>query len=103
VPVGHALVLVRDIEHLRLGKIIADELQADRRDALKDFLKAQGIGTLIQWGGKAVHQWERLGFNVHLPKTEKFFERCIMLPMNVYLSDSEVHYVCDQVHAFYRG
>jgi len=79
------------------------ELQADRRDALKDFLKAQGIGTLIQWGGKAVHQWERLGFTVHLPKTEKFFERCIMLPMNVFLSDDEVHYVCDQVHAFYRG
>lgn len=79
------------------------ELQADRRDALKEFLKAQGIGTLIQWGGKAVHQWERLGFNVHLPQTERFFERCIMLPMNVFLTDSEVHYVCDQVHAFYRG
>jgi dTDP-4-amino-4,6-dideoxygalactose transaminase len=79
------------------------ELQADRRDALKDHLKAQGIGTLIQWGGKAVHQWERLGFNVHLPKTEKFFERCIMLPMNVFLSDDEVHYVCDQVRTFYRG
>jgi dTDP-4-amino-4,6-dideoxygalactose transaminase len=79
------------------------ELQADRRDVLKEFLKSQGIGTLIQWGGKAVHQWERLGFSVHLPRTERFFERCIMLPMNMFLSDDEVHYVCDQVHAFYRG
>jgi dTDP-4-amino-4,6-dideoxygalactose transaminase len=79
------------------------ELQADRRDELKEHLRINGIGTLIQWGGKAVHQWERLGFQVRLPKTERFFARCIMLPMNVFLSDDEVHYVCDQVHSFYRG
>lgn len=79
------------------------ELRADRRDELKEHLKAHGIGTLVQWGGRAVHQWERLGFTVHLPKTEKFFERCIMLPMNTFISDAEVHYVCDQVRAFYRS
>ena len=79
------------------------ELQADRRDALKEHLKAQGIGTLIQWGGKAVHQWERLGFTVRLPKTERFFERCIMLPMNMFVTDTEVHYICDQVQAFYAS
>lgn len=78
------------------------ELQADRRDALKDYLKAQGIGTLIQWGGKAVHQWERLGFTVKLPKVERFFERCIMLPMNMFVSDAEVRYVSDTVRSFYR-
>lgn len=79
------------------------ELQADRRDELKEHLRANGIGTLIQWGGKAVHQWERLGFTVKLPKVERFFERCIMLPMNMFISDDDVNYVCDQVCAFYRG
>lgn len=79
------------------------ELQADRRDALKEYLKNQGVGTLIQWGGKAVHQWERLGFTARLPRTERFFERCIMLPMNTFVTDAEAHYVCDQIHAFYRG
>lgn len=78
------------------------ELQADQRDELKEHLRLNGIGTLIQWGGKAVHQWERLGFNVSLPKVEKFFERCIMLPMNMFISDDDVHYVCDQVINFYR-
>ena len=78
------------------------ELQADRRDKLKEHLKINGIGTLIQWGGKAVHQWEQLGFNFKLPKTEKFFERCIMLPMNMFISDDDAHYVCDQIIAFYR-
>ena len=79
------------------------ELQADRRDELKEHLRVNGIGTLIQWGGKAVHQWERLGFQIKLPKTERFFARCIMLPMNVFVTDDEVHYICDQVRSFYRG
>ncbi len=78
------------------------ELQANQRDALKEYLSLKGVGTLIQWGGKAVHQFERLGFNIKLPKTEKFFQRCIMLPMNVFLSDTEIEYICDQVWEFYR-
>lgn len=78
------------------------ELQADRRDELKEFLRVNGIGTLIQWGGKAVHQWERLGFTCHLPKVERFFERCIMLPMNMFIDNDDVSYVCDKVEEFYR-
>lgn len=79
------------------------ELQADRRDELKEFLRVNEIGTLIQWGGKAVHQFERLGFTCHLPGVERFFERCIMLPMNMFISDEDVHYVCDKVHEYYRS
>lgn len=77
------------------------ELQADRRDQLKEHLAVAGIGTLIQWGGKAVHQWERLGFNMRLPKTERFFERCIMLPMNMFVSDEDVEYVAATIRSFY--
>lgn len=79
------------------------ELQAERRDELKTHLQKNGVGTLIQWGGKAVHQWERLGFTKKLPKVEKFFERCMMLPMNMFVSDDDVQYVCDQIESFYRG
>lgn len=79
------------------------ELEADRRDELKEYLLQNGIGTLIQWGGKAVHQFPELGFNLSLPKTEKFFDRCIMLPMNIFLSDDEVDYICETVMKFYRS
>ena len=79
------------------------ELEAEKRDELKEFLSINGIGTLIQWGGKGVHQWERLGFNIKLPKTEKFFEDCIMLPMNTFISDDDVNYICDKVFEFYRS
>jgi len=77
------------------------ELKAVNRDQLKSFLHANGIGTLIQWGGKGVHQWQYLGFSEHLPVTEKFFTECIMLPMNMFLTDEDVHYVCDKIYAFY--
>ncbi len=78
------------------------EIQAKNRNELKKFLNNNGVGTLIQWGGKGVHQWEELNFNIALPKVELFFENCIMLPMNFFLSDDDVHYVCDKVIEYYR-
>ena len=79
------------------------ELEANNRDGLKEFLAQNGIGTLIQWGGKAVHQFPSLGFDISLPKVEKFFDRCIMLPMNIFLSDDEISYICETVIKFYRS
>jgi len=78
------------------------ELAADNRDDLKAYLAEKNIGTLIQWGGKAVHQFTQLGFNQVLPDTERFFERCIMLPMNVFISNSDVDYICKAMVDFYR-
>ena len=79
------------------------ELQALNRDTLKDNLSDNAIGTLIQWGGKAVHQFTQLGFKEKLPNTERFFERCLMLPMNVFLSDDQIMYVCSTVRSFYQS
>ena len=78
------------------------EIVAQRRDELQKYLKDNGIGTLIQWGGKAIHQWENLGFNVHLPKTEAFFNQCIMIPMNMFVSNNDIDYICEKITEFYR-
>jgi len=77
------------------------EIEAERRDELRAYLSEHGVGTLIQWGGKAVHQFEKLGFNVRLPNTERLFERCLMLPMNTSLSDEDVLYVSNTIRDFY--
>ena len=77
------------------------ELQADRRDELRAYLDKQGIKTIIQWAGTPVHQFKELGFTVDLPKTDAFFKRCMMLPMNTTLTDDDVDYICDTVVAFY--
>lgn len=77
------------------------EIEAERRDDLKLALKDRGIGTLVQWGGQAVHQLKSLGFTQKLPRTDRLFTRMLMLPMNMSLSDDDVAYVCDNVRAFY--
>ncbi len=78
------------------------EIEADRRDELKNFLKDRGVGTLIQWGGRPVHQFRKIGFTQTLPKTDLFFTRCIMLPLNMAASNDDINYVCDTVLEFYR-
>lgn len=78
------------------------ELEAEQRDRLRDHLKENGIGTLVQWGGKAVHQFRKLGFAQSLPFTEKLFKRMLMLPMNMSVTDEEIDYICDTIKGFYR-
>ncbi len=78
------------------------EIEAERRDELRTYLKEHGIGTLVQWGGKAVHQYPKLGFTQKLPFTEEMFNRLLMLPMNTSLSNDDVGYVCDSIEAFYN-
>jgi dTDP-4-amino-4,6-dideoxygalactose transaminase len=77
------------------------EIEADRRDELRQFLSQHGIGTIIQWGGKAVHQFVALGLGGSLPATEKLFRRCLMLPMNMMISDEDADYVCTKLREFY--
>ncbi len=77
------------------------EIEAERRDDLRAYLKEHGIGTLIQWGGKAVHQFEKLGFSVRLPYTERMLTRYLMLPLNRSLADEDILYVCDVIRRFY--
>ena len=76
-------------------------MEADRRDELRTFLRERGIGTLVQWGGKAVHQHPGLGLSASLPVTERFFTRCLMLPMNMMVSLEEADHVAVTVRAFY--
>lgn len=77
------------------------EIEADNRDDLRQFLRERGIGTLIQWGGKAVHQFEALGFKSILPNTERLFQRCLMLPMNLTVTDEDLQYVAGCIREFY--
>ena len=78
------------------------ELQADDRDGLRAHLTACGIGTLLQWGGKAIHQFSALDFKVSLPNTERLFRRCLMLPMNVVVSLEDANYICNCIRQFYK-
>jgi len=77
------------------------EIEADRRDELKEYLKAQGIGTLIQWGGQPLHRIRALNMTRHLPKTDRVFERCLMIPIHMAMSDADVDHVANTIRVFY--
>ena len=77
------------------------EIEAERRDALQTYLAEHEVGTLVQWGGKAVHQFRELGLTATLPATDKLFTRLLMLPLHPALTDDDVHYVCEHVRRFY--
>jgi len=78
------------------------EVESGRRDELRTFLQERGVRTIVQWGGKPVHQFSGLGFeNVRLPNTDRLFTRCFLLPMNTSLSDDDVDYICRLIREFY--
>jgi dTDP-4-amino-4,6-dideoxygalactose transaminase len=77
------------------------EIEADRRDAVRHHLAENGVGTLVQWNGQAIHQLRSLGFTQSLPKTDLLFDRLLMLPMNMSLTNEDVEYVCDLITEFY--
>lgn len=78
------------------------EIQSDRRDDLRAYLAERGIGTIIQWGGWMLHQFDDLGLRADAPYAEQMSKRFMMLPMHHMLSDDDVDYVCDHVAAFHE-
>ncbi|MDC0492722.1 DegT/DnrJ/EryC1/StrS family aminotransferase [Alphaproteobacteria bacterium] len=78
------------------------ELRAQSRDELRKFLAAKGVGTIVQWGGLALHQLKNLGLAQTLPETDAFFDECLLLPMNHMLTNDDVDYVIENVTSFYR-
>jgi len=77
------------------------EIEAEQRDGLRAFLQARRIGTLLPWGGKAVHQFHSLGLTADLPRTEKLFERVMLLPMHVWLGETEMDLIAAAIAEFY--
>lgn len=76
------------------------EISTKERNSLKDYLLNNGIGTIIQWGGKAVHEFTDLGFTQSLPKTEKIMRESLLLPLNISLSNDDIIYVCEKIRSF---
>jgi dTDP-4-amino-4,6-dideoxygalactose transaminase len=77
------------------------EIEGERRDGLKQFLKENGIGTLIQWNGKPVHRCEALGFKQKLPYTDYLFTRMLMLPIHMTLAADDIAYLAETIRRFY--
>jgi dTDP-4-amino-4,6-dideoxygalactose transaminase len=72
-----------------------------QRDELRAHLSEAGIGTIIQWGGKAVHQFSALGYQAELPVTERIMRDSLLLPMHAALTEADAEYVAETVASFF--
>lgn len=72
-----------------------------QRDALRAHLAAENVGTIVQWGGFGIHQLSGLNFNQNCPKTDRFFETSLLLPMNHILTNEQVDHVISAVRSFF--
>lgn len=78
------------------------EVECSKRDALRAFLADHGVSTIMQWGGKCIHQFGDLNLRSDAVYTERMTTRFFMLPMNTSLSDDDVNYICDVIEKFYN-
>lgn len=80
------------------------EIEAKNRDELKKFLSERGVGTIIQWGGKAVHEFGLPGVIARdLSNTTRIVSRMLLLPMNQYMPVEHAIYVSDTIKDFYSS
>jgi len=79
------------------------EIQAYKRNKLKVYLQRKGIRCLIQWNGDPIHNFSKLGFkNNSLKKTTKYFNNCLMLPMNTSVNFKQLKFICKEINNFYK-
>jgi dTDP-4-amino-4,6-dideoxygalactose transaminase len=77
------------------------EVRCACRDQLREHLTERGIGTIVQWGGTPIHRFRSLGFSQLLPRSDRYLESSLLLPMNHLLSDRQVDAVIDAVREFF--
>ena len=79
-------------------------IRAPRRDELKLFLGAQGVGTEIYYPVPLHRQrcFEYLGYAADdFPVTESAAREVLALPIFPELEQAQIQYVVDQIAAFY--
>jgi dTDP-4-amino-4,6-dideoxygalactose transaminase len=80
------------------------EIECLNRDELKDYLANKGVGTLIQWGGKGVHEFGLPGIiEKDLSNAKRIIASMLMLPMNQYMVPEQAIFVANCIKDFYSN
>jgi len=92
---------LKGIEKIHLPEGVLEEdhnahlftMQTESRDALKQFLEQQGIGTAIHYP-KPLHLTEAFHSPNNFPMAEKISKSTLSLPLHPYLKEEEVRWIC---------
>jgi hypothetical protein len=77
------------------------EIEAQSRNELRQHLADNGIGTILQWGGYTLNDFEALDLDNELPYTKGMTNKFMMLPMHHLLTNDDINYICDKIEDFY--
>lgn len=77
------------------------EIESESRDELRSHLSENGIGTILQWGGYTLNDFENLNLDNELPYTKSMTDKFMMLPMHHLLTSDDINYICDKIEDFY--
>ena len=77
------------------------EIQVPDNIEFQSYLAKEGVGTLIQWNGRLIHQFSELRLRSNAKFADGFSRRYIMLPMNHYISDQAVSKVVSSVISYF--
>lgn len=72
-------------------------IRCENRDNIKEELLRKGIQTQIHYPLPIHKQKPYLDFNVELPVTEKVCSEILSLPMNPFLKEDEIIYICEMM------
>lgn len=82
-------------------------VQTPRRDALQDFLKKAGIGTLIHYPVPPHLQKAYIGKLPYpsgsLPVAERLAASCLSLPLYNGMTFAQTDYICEKISEFFHG
>ena len=103
--------LLSGIDGLELPKIRANGqhgfhlfvIKTDQRDALQNYLKENGIATIVHYP-IPIHKQECYSEfnNLNLPKTETASGTILSLPMHPFLTEKEIQFICNTIKKFYE-
>ena len=71
------------------------------RKKFREYLSKKNIGTILQWGGKAVHEFKGLNFNTSLPFTEDLMQRSLLIPMNTSITNNQALYIIENIREYF--
>ena len=98
-------IILPNIKENRTSVWAQFSIRAKNRDKLKLYLQDKGIPTAIHYP-RPLHMQEcfkYLGYKKDdFPVAEKISEEIISLPMNPYLKNEEIEYICEQIYKFYN-
>jgi dTDP-4-amino-4,6-dideoxygalactose transaminase len=103
---------LRHIADLRLPHFDSDRyfdsyqnyvIRTENRDSLREFLRKEGVETLVHW---AKPMWEHKGLalsNPGLPVTERLCSEVLSLPMSAETTEEEVAFTVERISDYFAS